>query len=658
VADQTAVGREEAFQFTAKSTGTVEELQFRTNATADTGVSGVSFGVFADSGGKPGEVLGRATVAGQPGTSSWIKATGLSVAVVSGTRYWLVALPLGESSHHLYYNVAAGISSGTGNVESTAGGLGVLTAESSWVTYNQGPVGFQAIGTLAGAPPSVTIEGAPASMTAGTSVQLKAHVVNDSPTVTWKASAGSITSGGLYTAPSEPPAGGTAVVSVTTAKGAQSQVSIEVVPAGARGLLAGDATSTYAVADQTAVGREEAFQFTAKSTGTVEELQFRTNATADTGVSGVSFGVFADSGGKPGEVLGRATVAGQPGTSSWIKATGLSVAVVSGTRYWLVALPLGESSHHLYYNVAAGISSGTGNVESTAGGLGVLTAESSWVTYNQGPVGFQAIGTVSQPAAAPATSLGAVSAAALTSVPAALPSERSSRSHASVMIEGAPATVIAGTSVQLSALVSDGSSVTWRTTAGSITSDGLYTAPPRAPRGGAVISAIGRAARDERRITIAPVPTARPAPAAPLAEVSGGPPPSADPLTPRASLVAGKLIMTTAVGEAGRARLSAYLAGKRLGSCVVQTPAHRDFTCRVRLAGASRHASIRVLASVRVDGHLFTSERPAAPIPAMTMTMLGATGVRWRGNGQPPPTWQLTCSPGLRPLGAQLSARA
>ena len=80
----------------------------------------------------------------------------------------------------------------------------------------------------------------------------------------------------------------------------------------------GDATSTYGVSDQTSTGREEAFQFTAKSTGTVEELLFRTNGTANTGVTALVLAVFAENAGKPGEVLGRATASGTPATSSWM----------------------------------------------------------------------------------------------------------------------------------------------------------------------------------------------------------------------------------------------------------------------------------------------------------------------------------------------------
>ena len=47
-------------------------------------------------GGKPGAVLGKGTASGTPAVSSWIKATGLSVPVTAGTKYWLVALPVGS----------------------------------------------------------------------------------------------------------------------------------------------------------------------------------------------------------------------------------------------------------------------------------------------------------------------------------------------------------------------------------------------------------------------------------------------------------------------------------------------------------------------------------------------------------------------------------
>ena len=637
VADQTAGGREEAFQFTAKSSGTIEELQFRTNASANSGITGLSLGVLAESAGKPGEVLGKATVTGQPATSSWIKATGLSVPVVSATKYWLVALPLGPGSSFLHYNVAVG-SGGSGNLESIATGLTALTAEPTWATFNQGPVGFQAIGssTVTQAQPTVAIEGAPASMTAGTNVQLTANVSNDSPTVTWSASAGSITTGGLYTAPAEVPPGGTATVTATTSKGAKTQRTIEITPiAPAKALLAGDATSTYPVADQTAGGREEAFQFTAKSSGTIEELQFRTNASANSGITGLSLGVLAESAGKPGEVLGKATVTGQPATSSWIKATGLSVPVVSATKYWLVALPLGPGSSFLHYNVAVG-SGGSGNLESIATGLTALTAEPTWATFNQGPVGFQAIGSsggaaqVAQGAqVARATSLGTAT-------------RSPSRGLSRVMIEGAPSAVTAGTSVQLSALTTGGSAaIGWHVSAGSIGSNGLFTAPQQPPAGDTVLltAVSSSGARDERTIAIVPAASPQPAPAAPL-------PPAWDRFSrglsvPQAMLVGRTLVMTTTVSEAGRLSLGARFHGRRLGGCVVQTPAGRSFTCRVRLAGGLRHAAIAVQASLTTARRVLRRTRGAATIAPMKMPLATPLG----GRGQVASAGAFVCGP-------------
>jgi len=522
------------------------------------------------------------------------------------------------------------------------------------------------------AQPAVTIEGAPASMTAGTSVQLSAHVINDSPTVTWAASAGSITTGGLYTAPSEPPAGGSVVVTATTAKGAHDQRTIEIVSVNSKVLLAGDATTTYSVGDQTTAGREEAFQFTAKSTGTVEEMQFRTNATANTGVTGISVGIFADNAGKPGAVLGKATVSGQPATSSWIKAAGLSTAVVSGTKYWLVVLPLGPSTSRLHYNVAKTAKAGTGNVESTTGGLGSLTAEASWETFNQGPVGFQALGATTSAASVPAAAraLPTATATRLAGTAASGPTglaRASAMPQPSVGIEGAPASMTAGTSVQLSAHVAhDASGVTWSASAGSITASGLYTAPSVPPPGGSVIVRAGSAtgASDRRVIAIVPVPSPQAAPAAPLPEAGqpataaggqgsgpGTSPSSGQALpAPRAMLFGHKLIITTTVGGAGRISLGAYLGNRSLGSCAVQTPANRNFTCRLDLAGVPPDAPIALWADLRAGARTVRSARAAEPIPPMPMPV-ASPQLRI---GSPGLAAQLICGPSMRLAGLTL----
>jgi hypothetical protein len=184
---------------------------------------------------------------------------------VSGTKYWLVALPLGPSTAKLHYNAAVG-SGGTGNVESKTGGLTTLSAQSLWETFNQGPVGFQALGTISGAAaiaapatrlaprstatalaapapapapapasgpasgPGVAIEGAPASMIAGTSVQLAAPVQEGIRTVSWRASAGKITAHGLYTAPRHPPRDGVVHIYARRDGAASDERTIAILP--------------------------------------------------------------------------------------------------------------------------------------------------------------------------------------------------------------------------------------------------------------------------------------------------------------------------------------------------------------------------------------------------------------------------------------------
>ena len=221
------------------------------------------------------------------------------------------------------------------------------------------------------------------------------------------------------------------------------------------------------------------------------------------------------------------------------------------------------------------------------------------------------------------------------------------------MIEGAPASITAGTSVQLSALVANSDSgVTWRASAGSISSSGLYVAPSRSPRGGAVLLVASAAgARDERRLAITPVPSAHAAPAAPFSVSAGGSASLPALSTPTAAVIAEELVMTTATGEAGRVRLSAYLGRKRLGSCAIQTPAQR-VTCRLNLRRVPRRAAVSVRASLRVGGHVLTRAQPAIELGQLTMAMnmppLPAT--RWLDGGSAS-EWALICGPSLRPAG-------
>ena len=86
----------EAFQFEAAETGEVERLAFHTGtAESGAGISSVHVAILADSGGKPGAVLGEASSALAVKTGVLYEVPGLSVFITKGTKYWLAFMPIG-----------------------------------------------------------------------------------------------------------------------------------------------------------------------------------------------------------------------------------------------------------------------------------------------------------------------------------------------------------------------------------------------------------------------------------------------------------------------------------------------------------------------------------------------------------------------------------
>lgn len=220
-----------------------------------------------------------------------------------------------------------------------------------------------------------------------------------------------------------------------------------------------------------------------------------------------------------------------------------------------------------------------------------------------------------------------------------------------VQISGAPDEMIAGTSAQLTATVTnDAAAVTWSvdgtaggsTAAGTITSAGLYHAPPQPPGGGTVTitARSSRGASDERRVRIIPAPVPAPAPLpaplpAPAAPGSGAAPASgldASRVTgsgaprirrsvaarpwltaPRVSRIGRELVVTTTPGRSGLVRLRVFAGRLLLGTCSTRTPAGRPFACRLGIADALRtDPRIAVVASLRVGGRVVAVRRRAA----------------------------------------------
>ena len=309
----------------------------------------------------------------------------------------------------------------------------------------------------------------------------------------------------------------------------------------------------------------------------------------------------------------------------------------------------------LHYNVAAGVSAGTGNVESVAGGLSTLAGESTWETYNQGPVGFQALGATSGGAAAIVARVRVPSAALIAS---ASRTRRSQRGYGRAN-RPAPHRVRPPAAGDDRGRTDDphrrderkarGLGRGWSGTralagqrgldhAGGSVRRAVWSAP--SSQGGGYASAGGT--QDQRTITIVRPAPQRPTPTVYLpaeSRAGAGAGEPGDPLPPPQTMFVGRdLVITTGIGEAGRATIAAYSAGRRLGGCAAQTPAGRNFTCVLSLPTRSVREPIRISTSLQVGHKVLRSGHPSAPIGPMTMV---AQQLR-SGSGY---SLQFVCSP-------------
>jgi len=220
-----------------------------------------------------------------------------------------------------------------------------------------------------------------------------------------------------------------------------------------------------------------------------------------------------------------------------------------------------------------------------------------------------------------------------------------------VAISGAPASMLTGTSIQLTASVTaDPPSVQWRvngvlggtTATGTITSAGLYTAPATPPAGGSVtIRATSASAQSEVSIRIDPQPAPLPAPApapepAPAPATSPAPAavPVPAPVTSQLSTTApllppivrsvkplpllaapalarrgNVLVIGSSSGKAGTVEISAWKGSSRIGRCLTRTPASRSLTCQIRLRAGSKISGIQVTVRLLVGGKVIALRR-------------------------------------------------
>ncbi len=178
-----------------------------------------------------------------------------------------------------------------------------------------------------------------------------------------------------------------------------------------------------------------------------------------------------------------------------------------------------------------------------------------------------------------------------------------------VAISGAPASLVAGTSAQLQAVVAPAGPVTWTATAGTIDANGLYVAPGTPPPGGTVtIRATSVAAPSvfaEASIAITPIPVPIPTPGGGATGVPGPGPGGATPglmSKPRVTRGGRIVVVRTTPRANGRILVTAIRGGKAVSRCRIAARAGKRATCRVRLPARFAKAPVRVAVKLSAAG--------------------------------------------------------
>jgi len=190
-----------------------------------------------------------------------------------------------------------------------------------------------------------------------------------------------------------------------------------------------------------------------------------------------------------------------------------------------------------------------------------------------------------------------------------------------VALSGAPASMTAGTSARLFAtVIGDDPRVDWAidgisggtAQTGHVDPTGLYLAPAQAPPSGSVTirATSPSGAFDEVTIAVTDPAAPQPAPAtaAELASIETAPDSATAPdegLQDVAAVVEGRFLRVSArSGTAGVVRVRARAGGRRLGRCLIRTPANRPLTCRLRIPRAVAARTPHATLTLRVAGTL------------------------------------------------------
>ena len=435
--DSNGAGRAQAFQATASASGTVGSLTMYVDSTST--ASTIDIGLYNDSGGHPFSLLAQANFT--PKAGAWNTVTIPAVSVVGGARYWIAVLGLGSGRPYFRDTTSPCTSEG-----SSSGTL--TTLPSTWATGGIWAAcslsAYASASTTTATTVAVSISPTSASLQTSGTQQFAATVTGTTNTaVTWSATGGTITSAGLYTAPTI--TGTYSVKATSTADTTKSSSATVTVTAATPTVLFGD-QNVQGTVDSNAAGLAQAWQTTGAASGTLSSLALYVDSTST--ASQIAVGLYSDSGGHPSVLLTNASFT--PKVGSWNTVTVPSVNIAAGAPYWIAVLGLGTGRP--YFRDSGGTCRSEGSSSKT------LTAlPSTWSTgASWGNCPLSGYGTGVSGVSAPTTITVSVSP-----------------TSASLLTSGTQQFTAAVTGTTNTA-------VTWSATGGAISSAGLYTAPTTA----------------------------------------------------------------------------------------------------------------------------------------------------------------------------------
>jgi hypothetical protein len=278
---------------------------------------------------------------------TWISAITATTTANTANVTWVTAVP---ADSQVEYGTTASYGGATAvspaKVTSHAVAISGLTGGT---TYHFRVRSSDANGSLVVGPDyaltvsiPVTISLSPQSATiaANGTQQFTATVANNSNhSVSWSATAGSVSSSGLFTAPSAASATPVTITATSQADTTKSaSIRLQIGSAQAPGTMLLGHSTLEPLVNGISGGTAEGYQITASDNGSLSTLSVYVDAT--TTATNLFVGLYSDNNGHPGSRLtGGNSTAFQK--AAWNNILVSPVNVAAGTKYWFVLLGTG-----------------------------------------------------------------------------------------------------------------------------------------------------------------------------------------------------------------------------------------------------------------------------------------------------------------------------